>query len=121
MAIFETSQQKEAAWAYVEFHMARPDAMIKIYEQSDFYPGLQTTYNDPAFQEADPYYAGQKVRAFFSEVAKEIPTAGVYTSDYQEMNGLLTPELQKFALGQQTSQEALTNAANAIRDKTGRK
>lgn len=121
MAIFETSQQKEAAWAYVEFHLARPDAMIKIYEQSDFYPGLQTTYNDPAFQQADPYYAGQKVRAFFSEVAKEIPTAGVYTSDYQEMNSLLTPELQKFALGQQTSQEALTNAANAIRDKTGRK
>lgn len=121
MAIFETSQQKEAAWAYLEFHLARPDAMIKIYEKSDFYPGLQTTYNDPAFQEADPYYAGQKVRAFFSEVAKEIPTAGVYTAEYQEMNGLLTPEIQKFALGQQTSQEALTNAANAIRDKTGRK
>ena len=121
MAIFETSQQKEAAWAYVEFHLGRPDAMIKIYEQSDFYPGLQTTYNDPAFQQEDPYYAGQKVRAFFSEVAKEIPTAGVYTAEYQEMNGLLAPEIQKFALGQQTAQEALTNAANAIRDKTGRK
>jgi lactose/L-arabinose transport system substrate-binding protein len=121
MAIFETSQQKDAAWAYVEFHMGRPDEMMKIYEQSDFYPGLQSTYSDPAFQEADPYYADQKVRAFFSEVAKEIPTAGVYTSDYQEMNGLLAPEIQKFALGQQSAQDALTNAANAIRDKTGRK
>lgn len=121
LAIFETSQQKDAAWAYVEFHMARPEQMMKIYEQSDFYPGLQTTYTDPAFQEADPYYAGQKVRALFSEVAKEIPTAGVYTSDYQEMNGLLQPELQKFALGQQSAKEALANAAKAIRDKTNRK
>jgi ABC-type glycerol-3-phosphate transport system substrate-binding protein len=121
MAIFETSTQKDAAWAYVEYHLGRPDAMMKIYEQSDFYPGLQTTYDDPAFQQEDPYYAGQKVRAFFSEVAKDIPTAGVYTAEYQEMNGLLAPEIQKFALGQQTSQEALTNAANAIRDKTGRK
>lgn len=120
LAIFETSQQKDAAWAYVEFHMGRPDMMMKIYEQSDFYPGLQSTYSDPAFQDEDPYYAGQKVRAFFSEVAKEIPTAGVYSSDYQEMNSLLTPEIQKFALGQQSAQEALTNAANAIRDRTGR-
>jgi lactose/L-arabinose transport system substrate-binding protein len=121
LAIFDTSQQKDAAWAYVEFHMGRPDEMMKIYEQSDFYPGLQTTYSDPAFQQADPYYAGQKVRAFFSDVAKEIPTAGVYTSDYQEMNSLLQPELQKFALGQQSAKDALANAAKAIRDKTNRK
>jgi lactose/L-arabinose transport system substrate-binding protein len=120
MAIFETSQQKDAAWAYIDFHLGRPDMMMKIYEQSDFYPGLQSTYSDPGFQDEDPYYAGQKVRAFFSEVAKEIPTAGVYSSDYQEMNSLLTPEIQKFALGQQSAQEALTNAANAIRDRTGR-
>jgi len=121
LAIFDQSKQKEAAWAYTEFHLGRPDAMIKIYEQSDFYPGLQTTYNDPAFQQADPYYNGQKVRAFFADVAKNIPIAGVYTSDYQEMNSLLTPEIQKFALGQQSAKDALANAAKAIRDKTNRK
>jgi ABC-type glycerol-3-phosphate transport system substrate-binding protein len=37
------------------------------------------------------------------------------------MNGLLQPELQKFALGQQSSKDALANAAKAIRDKTNRK
>jgi hypothetical protein len=37
------------------------------------------------------------------------------------MNSLLTPEIQKFALGQQSAKDALANAANAIRDKTGRK
>jgi ABC-type glycerol-3-phosphate transport system substrate-binding protein len=120
LAIFDSSQQKDAAWAYVEFHMARPAEMMKIYEQSDFFPGLQTTYSDPGFQAEDPYYAGQKVRAFFGDVAKDIPTAGVYTSDYQEMNSLLQPELQKFALGQQSSKDALANAAKAIRDKTNR-
>jgi lactose/L-arabinose transport system substrate-binding protein len=120
LAMFDSSQQKDAAWAYTEFHMGRPDQMMAIYEASDFFPGLQTTYSDPAFQEADPYYAGQKVRAFFSEVAEDIPTAGVYTSDYQEMNSLLTPELQKFALGQQSAKDALANAAKAIRDKTTR-
>jgi maltose-binding protein MalE len=44
----------------------------------------------------------------------------MYTSDYQEMNGLLAPEIQKFALGEQTAQETLTNAATAIRDQTQR-
>ena len=121
LAIFEGSTQKDAAWAYVQFHLGLPDEQVKIYVQTDLFPGLQTTYTDPAFQEPDPYFGGQQARAFFTEVAKDIPTAGVYSMDYQQMNSLLTPEIQKFALGQQSAKDALTNAANAIRDKTGRK
>jgi hypothetical protein len=36
------------------------------------------------------------------------------------MNSLTTPEIQKFALGQQTAQQALANAANLIRERTHR-
>jgi ABC-type glycerol-3-phosphate transport system substrate-binding protein len=121
LAIFEGSTQKDAAWAYVQFHLGIPAEQVQIYAKTDLFPGLQTAYADPAFQEGDPYFGGEKARAFFTEVAKEIPTAGVYSTDYQQMNSLLTPEIQKFALGQQSAKDALTNAANAIRDRTGRK
>jgi lactose/L-arabinose transport system substrate-binding protein len=121
LAIFDQSKQKEAAWAYVEFHLGRPDEQVKIYEQTDIFPGLQSTYTFPAFQQPDPYFNGQKARAFFVDVAAQIPTAGVYSTDYQEMNSLLQPELQKYALGQQSAKQALANAAKAIRDKTNRK
>ena len=121
LAIFEGSTQKDAAWAYVQFHLGIPAEQVQIYAKTDLFPGLQTTYTDPAFQEGDPYFGGEKARAFFTDVAKEIPTAGVYSTDYQQMNSLLTPEIQKFALGQQSAKDALTNAATAIRDRTGRK
>jgi lactose/L-arabinose transport system substrate-binding protein len=121
LAIFDGSKQKDAAWAYVQFHLGLPAEQVAIYKQTDLFPGLQTTYSDPLFQEPDPYFGGQKARAFFTEVAKEIPQAGVYSTDYQQMNSLLTPEIQKFALGQQSAKDALANAASAIRDRTGRK
>jgi lactose/L-arabinose transport system substrate-binding protein len=120
LAIFEESEQKEAAWAYVQFHLGRIESQLAMYEASDFFPALEPTYDDPFFEEPDPYFGGDQVRALFAEVVSQIPNAGVYTADYQEMNGLLAPEIQKYALGDQTAEETLANAAQAIRDQTGR-
>jgi hypothetical protein len=36
------------------------------------------------------------------------------------MNSLMSAELQKFALGKETAAQALSNAANSIRSRTGR-
>jgi ABC-type glycerol-3-phosphate transport system substrate-binding protein len=120
LAIFEESDQKEAAWAYVQFHLGRYESQLLMYQKQDFFPSLVATYEDPFFEEPDPYFGGDKARALFAETVDLIPAAGMYTSDYQEMNGLLAPEIQKFALGEQTAQETLTNAATAIRDQTQR-
>jgi lactose/L-arabinose transport system substrate-binding protein len=120
LAIFEESDQKEAAWAYVQFHLGRQESQLTMYREQDIFPSLETTYEDPFFQEPDPYFGGDTARALFADIVDEIPSAGMYTSDYQEMNGLLAPEIQKFAPGEQTAQETLTNAATAIRDQTQR-
>jgi ABC-type glycerol-3-phosphate transport system substrate-binding protein len=120
LAILEESSQKEASWAFVQFHLGRPESQLAMYEAWDFFPALEPTYADDLFQEPDPYFGGDRVRALFSETVSEIPSAGMYTSDYQEMNGLLAPEIQKFALGDQTAEQALAAAAQLIRDQTGR-
>jgi lactose/L-arabinose transport system substrate-binding protein len=120
LAILGETKQKEAAWAYVQFHLGVVESQLKMYEASDFFPALEPTYDDAAFHEADPYFGGDKVRELFAGVVAQIPKAGIYTADYQEMNAILAPEIQKFALGQQTAQEALANAAQTIRDQTDR-
>jgi lactose/L-arabinose transport system substrate-binding protein len=120
LAILEESEQKEAAWAYIQFHLGRPESQLAMYEAWDFFPALEPTYSDPLFEEADPYFGGDPVRTLFAETVSNIPTAGMYTSDYQEMNALLQPEIQKYALGDQTAEEALAAAAQLIRDQTGR-
>jgi ABC-type glycerol-3-phosphate transport system substrate-binding protein len=91
-----------------------------MYSQKDIFPALHTTYSDPFFGEPDPYFGDQEVRALFAEVEAEVPVAGIYNTDYALMNQLTAAEIQKFALGEQTASEALANAAQAIRDKTGR-
>jgi len=120
LAIFDQSKQKEAAWAYVQYHMGRDQAQLQIYQKTDIFPSLKPTFQDSFFQQPDPYFGDQKVRSMFADIAGKIPNAGIYSKDYQQMSDLMTPEIQKFALGQQSAQQALANAARLIREKTRR-
>ncbi|MFL5761115.1 MAG: ABC transporter substrate-binding protein [Thermomicrobiales bacterium] len=117
LAVWGTTKQQEAAWAYVEFHLARDDSQLAMYKATDIFPSLETTYTDPFFTEPDPYFDNETVRKLFAEIVKEIPTAGVYSAHYEEMNSLLTPELQRYAVGDQSAQQALKNAADAINER----
>jgi len=121
LVIFEQSKQKEAAWAYVEFQLGRTASQVDIFIASDTFPSLETAYDHPHFGEPDPYYGGQLVRELFTQIVQEIPVAGIYNVDYQEMNGLMAEQIQRFAIGQITAQEALTAAAREIRSRTGRR
>ena len=120
LAIFEQSEQKDAAWAYTRFHLGLEESQLAMYKQKDIFPSLETTYDDPFFGEPDPYFGGDEARALFAEVVKEIPNATIYTPDYQLMNELTSAEIQKFALGRESAAEALANAAETIRARTGR-
>ena len=120
LAMFEESEQKEAAWAYIEFHLGLEESQLTMYRELDIFPSLETTYDDPFFDEPDPYFGGDTARALFAEVVAEIPSAGMYTADYQEMNGILMTEIQKYAMGEQSAEEALGTAASTIRESTQR-
>lgn len=121
LAIMEQSKNKDLAWAYVQFVLARPESQLKMYKTLDLFPALETTYTDALFKEPDPYFGNQNVRQLFVQVVKNVPQSGIYTADYPEMNSLFATELQKFAVGQQTAQQTLRNAANKIRERTRRK
>ena len=120
LAIPEQSEQKEAAWAYIEFHLGRVDSQVRMYEASDIFPALEDAYDDPFFAEPDPYFDGQEVRSLFADLVQEVPTAGVYNPDYAAMNEITAVEIQRFATGRQSASEALANAAEEIRARTGR-
>ena len=121
LVIFEQSTQKEAAWAYVEFHLGRTASQLDMFIASDIFPSLETVYADPYFAEPDPYYGGDMVRELFTQIVQEIPEAGIYNVDYQEMNGLMAEQIQRFAIGQISASEALAAAAREIRSRTGRR
>ena len=120
LAIFKSSPNFNAAWQYIQWHLGRADVQARMYAQSDIFPSLETAWRSPYMRQADPYYGGEKDRLTFESLAKQIPVAYIYSSDYEQMDSLMSTELQKYALGKETAQQALQNAASAIRARTGR-
>jgi lactose/L-arabinose transport system substrate-binding protein len=120
LAIFKSSSNFNAAWQYVQWHLGRADVQAHMYQQTDIFPSLESAWRSPYMRQADAYYGGEKQRQTFEALAKQIPVAYIYSSDYEQMDSLMSSELQKFALGKETAQQALKNAANASRSRTGR-
>jgi lactose/L-arabinose transport system substrate-binding protein len=121
ISIMKGTSQSDAAWAYIQYHLGRADTQSAIYKQTDIFPALESAWRTPYIHQADPYYGNQKEREMFVAAAQHIPRAYVYSSDYQQMNALMSTEIQKYGLGKETAQQALTNAAKEIRSRTGRK
>jgi lactose/L-arabinose transport system substrate-binding protein len=120
LAIMRSSGDQDAAWQYVQYHLGRADVQSHVYQKTDLFPSLESAWRSPYMGQPDPYYGGQKDRLVFEKLAKQIPVAHVYSSDYEQMDTLMASELQKYALGKESAQAALKNAANAIRSRTGR-
>ncbi len=108
------SDNPDAAWAFIEFALARRESQLKLFEISGFIPALETTYDDPLFQEPDPFFAGQATRLIYAEVVTEIPAATVYGPHYGEINGAVSFAIQQYAAGM-SAQDALAEAADEIR------
>jgi ABC-type glycerol-3-phosphate transport system substrate-binding protein len=104
----------------VQWHLGRADVQAHMYQQTDIFPSLETAWRSPYMRQTDAYYGGEKQRQLFETLAKQIPVAYIYSSDYEQMDSLMSSELQKYALGKETAAQALKNAANAIRSRTGR-
>jgi ABC-type glycerol-3-phosphate transport system substrate-binding protein len=119
VVIPDQSQNKEAAWALAEWMLGRADSQVAIFKASDFFPSLTTTYSDPVFNEPDPFFANQVTRPAYIAAAKIIPVGYVYGPNYALMNTYVSTAIQNVATGAASAQDALTEAANLIRNDTG--
>ena len=116
--ILEQSDNKDAAWAFTEFVLGRPENQLRIFAASDIFPALETTYDAPLFSEPDPFFGGQVARETYTEVAQEVPEAYLYGPHYQEMHSTVATAIQKYATGGMSAEDALSEAADAIRRNT---
>jgi len=116
----EQTANADAAWALLEYALLRDESVIDCYLAGGYTPSLLSALDSDAFETPDPFFDGQQVGILFNEIVPDIPEANIYITEYAEVVNLITPEIQKYLTGQQTAQEALDNAATAIRAATGR-
>ena len=69
VAIPEASQNKEAAWAFIEYAMATEKAQNQMFVAVDYFPAYKPAWDNPLYQDSDFYFGGQKTRALWTEIA----------------------------------------------------
>ena len=115
----EGSQNPDAAWAFIEYVNLNTANQVAQFVYSDYFPANKATYADPVFQEPDPYFGDQVTRAFFAEVAQNIPFGYIYGQYAVTMSNNAAIALQKYAMGTMSAEDALKEAADAVRLETG--
>ncbi|MBI1296538.1 extracellular solute-binding protein [bacterium] len=112
------TSNREAAWAFIEFMLLNDENQKEIFAYSDYFPALESVYDDPMFDEGDPYFADQPVRQIYAESAVNMPSANLYGPYAQAVRGAVATAIQQYALGQLSAEEALKQAADNIRVET---
>ncbi|MBE0685490.1 MAG: sugar ABC transporter substrate-binding protein [Anaerolineaceae bacterium] len=115
----EGSQNPEAAKAFIEYVNLNSANQVAQFVYSDYFPANKATYSDPFFQEADAYFGGQVTRTLFATSANNIPFGYIYGPYAVTMSNNAAIALQNYALGIKTAQDALKEAADAVRIETG--
>jgi lactose/L-arabinose transport system substrate-binding protein len=113
------SKNPDAAKAFIEFVNLNTDNQVAQFEYSDYFPANKATYADPFFQEPDPYFGGQVTRAFFADVAQNVPFGYIYGQYAVTMSNNAATALQNYGLGIKSAEDALKEAADAVRIETG--
>ena len=72
LAIPSQNQNKEAAWVFIQFALATKEVQNAMFEAVDYFPGYKTAWGDPIYDEEGPYFAGQKTRALWADIAANV-------------------------------------------------
>ena len=72
LAIPSQSAHKEAAWKFIKFALATAKGQNTMFEAVDYFPGYKPAWSDPFYNQPDPYFAGQKTRALWADIANNI-------------------------------------------------
>ncbi|MBO2522112.1 MAG: extracellular solute-binding protein [Clostridia bacterium] len=80
-AIPEQSQQKEAAWKFIQFAALRPDIQVKAFTTIHAYPALLEALDHPVFFEGVEFLGGQQARLLWSETVANISVISIHPGD----------------------------------------
>lgn len=119
LVIPDQSKKKEEAWKYVEYVLCTEKAQIEQYRNFDLFPCLMTTFDDPFFDEPDPFYGGQKVRRLFARDIEKIPTL-TRTKDWNEAMRYITQMLSTWETDKMKHEAFLAQLATKLERKLGR-
>jgi len=119
LVIPDQGSNKEAAWEYVEYALCTREGQLAQYRNFDLFPCLMTTFNDPFFDEPDPFYAGQRVRRLFATDIDKIPVL-TRTEDWNQGMRYIGQGLSNWATERLDHEAFLAGLSRKLCRKLGR-
>jgi lactose/L-arabinose transport system substrate-binding protein len=119
LVIPKQSQNKEAAWAFVEFMLCNRTVQLAHYQHFDLFPAMSAVYSDPFFDEPVAYFGGQPIRRLFANEVDAIPAFN-RTPDWEETRLYLRQALSRWLSGNTSSQSFLDEFEQKLAMRLGR-
>lgn len=119
LVIPDKGENRDAAWTFVEYALCTREGQLAQYRDFDLFPCLMSVFDDPFFDEPDPFYGGQKVRRLFATDIDKIPTL-VRTKDWAESRRYLTQSLSRWATNKEDHRVFLQRMERTLERKLGR-
>ncbi|GAA2310539.1 extracellular solute-binding protein [Nonomuraea roseoviolacea subsp. roseoviolacea] len=121
LAVAGTSKVKEAAYAFAEYVLTRPESQVAIYKGKGIAPALMAAYDDPVFHEPSAFFSGQKKGEIFLEALRKPSYVTNYSADYPRALKVVTDAQSKVLLKGADPATVLKEAADLLAQQTDRK
>ena len=108
LVVFTDSENKDAAWAFVEF-MTRPETQVAWYEEATVLPAAQAAWDDPKLAD------DENVAVFGQQLADTQAPPAIGT--WAEVANVINEELEQVTVGSKSAADgaaAMQEAATAI-------
>jgi lactose/L-arabinose transport system substrate-binding protein len=119
LVIPDQCPNKEAAWAFVEYALCTREGQVAQYANFDLFPAYLPALEDPFFQQPDPYYGDQKVRALFAAAVEGIPVLH-RTSDWVEATNYARQSFTAWAVNHEPVEPTLEQLARKLERRLSR-
>jgi lactose/L-arabinose transport system substrate-binding protein len=96
LVIPEQCAQKQAAWAFIEYALCTREGQLAHYANYDLFPAYLPALQDPLFEQPDPFFGGQHVRALFARRVREVPALN-RTADWAQAIGYAGKTFSRWA------------------------
>jgi ABC-type glycerol-3-phosphate transport system substrate-binding protein len=109
IGILENSENKEAAWAFIQWLVTNDESLKQQFQNDDLYPAYSPAGEAEWLNFEDPYYGGQNVNEIFAPVQAELIPFTLNPLDNVAMTAMRTA-IDNVARGVSTVDEAIEAA-----------
>lgn len=106
LAIPRQTEKPDLAWKFVEFAVLNDDSQIHMFKTQNLFPSLETTYDDPYFDDTNEYFSDQPINRMFADYAQEIPIY-YYAAYFGELDDMVRDTAYQYLTNQMSLDETL--------------